>query len=70
MLSPRYELLHRQPATRWASRIFADVRFVETLYGGFGWHRVDVVAEFGQQVITNYHIVSVHDLRLAFTAGG
>ncbi|CAN8096029.1 unnamed protein product [Discula destructiva] len=30
-----------------------------SVYGGFGWHRVDVVAEYGQQVITNYHIISI-----------
>ncbi|KAJ4389297.1 hypothetical protein N0V93_006763 [Gnomoniopsis smithogilvyi] len=32
---------------------------LETVYGGFGWHRVDVVAEYGQQVITNYHIITL-----------
>lgn len=62
--------MHRHQATRRALRILTDPLFAETLYGGFGWHRVDVVAEFGQQVITNYHIVSVHDLGPSFTVGG
>lgn len=37
---------------------FGSLLPAETVYGGFGWHRVDVVAEYGQEVITNYHIVS------------
>lgn len=50
----------------------ANTRPTETLYGGFGWHRVDVVAEYGQGVITNYHIVSpksppLYDLKTELT---
>lgn len=30
----------------------------EVFYGGFGWHRLDVIAEFGEVVIVQYHIVS------------
>ncbi|KAF3771304.1 hypothetical protein M406DRAFT_231203, partial [Cryphonectria parasitica EP155] len=53
----------------WVSRMYSmacsDVTrltcivITETLYGGFGWHRLDVVAAFGEQVIVNYHIISM-----------
>lgn len=39
--------------------IFADRRFTEALYGGFGWHRKEVTAIFGADTIKDYHIVSL-----------
>lgn len=33
---------------------------LEVLYGGWGWHRLEVKAKYGDSVITVYHIVSVH----------
>lgn len=31
---------------------------LEVFYGGFGWHRTEVIAKYGDDVITVYHIVS------------
>lgn len=35
-----------------------NINSTEALYGGFGWHREEVIATYGQDVITVYHIVS------------
>ncbi|PSR83338.1 hypothetical protein BD289DRAFT_453866 [Coniella lustricola] len=32
---------------------------LETIYGGFGWHRLDVIAQYSEQVIVNYHIITM-----------
>lgn len=32
---------------------------LEVFYGGFGWHRTEVIAKYGDDVITVYHIVSL-----------
>lgn len=46
------------PSTQLMTVGLAITIILEVFYGGFGWHRTEVIAKYGDDVITVYHIVS------------